>query len=103
MDRTSLDIDILRTLVTAQSLGGFNRAAQRIGRSQSAVSQQVSRLEDRLGKQIFRKEGRGLVPTEAGDMLLAYARRILDLTTKRWRRFAVLPWAAQSDSAYKWI
>src|SRR6201997_3701642 len=79
MDRTNLDIDILRTLTTAQSLGGFNRAAQRIGRSQSAVSQQVSRLEDRLGKQIFRKEGRGLVPTEAGDMLLAYARRILDL------------------------
>jgi DNA-binding transcriptional LysR family regulator len=79
MDRNNLDIDILRTLVTAQSLGGFNRAAQRIGRSQSAVSQQVSRLEDRLGKQIFRKEGRGLVPTEAGDMLLAYARRILDL------------------------
>lgn len=79
MDRTNLDIDILRTLVTAQSLGGFNRAAQRVGRSQSAVSQQVSRLEDRLGKQIFRKEGRGLVPTEAGDMLLSYARRILDL------------------------
>jgi len=79
MDRTNLDIDILRTLITAQSLGGFNRAAQRVGRSQSAVSQQLSRLEDRLGKQIFRKEGRGLVPTEAGDMLLAYARRILDL------------------------
>jgi DNA-binding transcriptional LysR family regulator len=79
MDQTNLDIDILRTLVTAQSLGGFNRAAQRVGRSQSAVSQQISRLEDRLGKPIFRKEGRGLVPTEAGDIILAYARRILDL------------------------
>jgi DNA-binding transcriptional LysR family regulator len=79
MDQTNLDIDILRTLITAQRLGGFNRAAQRVGRSQSAVSQQLGRLEDRLGKQIFRKEGRGLVPTEAGDMLLAYARRILDL------------------------
>jgi DNA-binding transcriptional LysR family regulator len=78
-DRTNLDIDILRTLVTAQRLGGFNRAAQRVGRSQSAVSQQISRLEDRLGKAIFRKEGRGLVPTEAGDIILAYARRILDL------------------------
>jgi DNA-binding transcriptional LysR family regulator len=79
MDGTNLDIDILRTLVTAQQLGGFNRAAQRVGRSQSAVSQQIRRLEERLGKEIFRKEGRGLVPTEAGDIVLSYARRILDL------------------------
>ena len=79
MDQIGLDIDILRTLVTAQQLGGFNRAAQRVGRSQSAVSQQVRRLEEQLGKQIFRKEGRGLVPTEAGDIVLSYARRLLDL------------------------
>lgn len=79
MDQIGLDIDILRTLVTAQQLGGFNRAAQRVGRSQSAVSQQVRRLEEQLGKQIFRKEGRGLVPTEVGDIVLSYARRLLDL------------------------
>src|SRR5260221_2476230 len=79
MDRTNLDTGILRTLVTAQQLGGFNRAAKRVGRSQSAVSQQVRRLEEQLGKPMFRKEGRGLVPTEAGDVILSYARRILDL------------------------
>jgi DNA-binding transcriptional LysR family regulator len=79
MYETNLDIDILRTLVTAQQLGGFNRAAQRVGRSQSAVSQQMRRLEEQLGKQMFRKEGRGLVPTEVGDVILSYARRILDL------------------------
>src|SRR5258707_10269797 len=79
MDRTNLDTGILRTLVTAQQLGGFNRAAQRVGRSQSAVSQQVRRLEEQLGKPMFRKERRGLVPTEAGDVILSYARRILDL------------------------
>ena len=76
---TNLDIDILRTLLTAQQLGGFNRAAQRVGRSQSAVSQQIRRLEEQLGKRLFRKEGRGLAPTEAGDAVLSYARRILDL------------------------
>jgi DNA-binding transcriptional LysR family regulator len=76
---TNLDIDILRTLVTAQQLGGFNRAAQRVGRSQSAVSQQIRKLEEQLGKRLFRKEGRGLIPTEAGDAVLSYARRILDL------------------------
>ena len=76
---TNLDTDILRTLVTAQQLGGFNRAAQRVGRSQSAVSQQIRKLEDQLGRPLFRKEGRGLALTEAGDVVLSYARRILDL------------------------
>ena len=79
MDEPNLDIDILRTLVTAQRLGGFKRAAQRVGRSQSAVSQQIRRMEEQLGKPMFRKEGRGLVPTEAGDVILSYARRILDM------------------------
>ena len=40
----NLDMDILRTLVAAQDLGGFNRAADQVGRSQSAVSQQVRTL-----------------------------------------------------------
>jgi DNA-binding transcriptional LysR family regulator len=75
----NLDIDVLRTLVAAQDLGAFNRAAKTVGRSQSAVSQQVSKLEDRLGLELFRKDGRGLVPTEAGEIVLGYARRIIDL------------------------
>lgn len=72
-------MDILRTLAAAQQLGGFNRAADQIGRSQSAVSQQIRRLEEQVGEPLFRKSGRGLVLTEAGDVMLAYARRILDL------------------------
>jgi DNA-binding transcriptional LysR family regulator len=76
---TNLDTDILRTLVTARQLGGFNRAAQQVGRSQSAVSQQIRRLEEQLGQPLFRKEGRNLAPTEAGDVVFSYARRILDL------------------------
>jgi DNA-binding transcriptional LysR family regulator len=79
MFQTNLDTDILRTLVTAQQLGGFNRAAQRVGRSQSAVSQQIRRLEEQLGQRLFRKEGRSLALTEAGDVVFSYARRILDL------------------------
>lgn len=79
MSRTNLDIDILRTLVTAQQLGGFNRAAKRVGRSQSAVSQQIRRLEEQLGNRLFRKEGRNRALTQAGDVMLSYARRILDL------------------------
>jgi DNA-binding transcriptional LysR family regulator len=79
MAEINLDIPILRTLVTAQDLGGFGRAAEQIGRSQSAVSLQMRKLERQLGEPLFRKQGRGLALTEAGDAVLAYARRILEL------------------------
>lgn len=79
MARINLDMDVLRTLVAAQQLGGFNRAADQIGRSQSAVSQQIRKLEEQVGEPLFRKQGRGLAPTEAGDVILGYARRILEL------------------------
>jgi DNA-binding transcriptional LysR family regulator len=72
-------MDVLRTLVTAQQLGGFNRAAKRVGRSQSAVSQQIRKLEEQVGQPLFRKQGRGLALTVAGEIVLGYARRILDL------------------------
>ena len=75
----NLDLDVLRTLVAAQRLGGFNRAAEQVGRSQSAVSQQIHRLEERIGQKLFRKRGRALEPTEAGEMVLSYARRLLEL------------------------
>ena len=76
---TNLDIDFLRTLASAEDLGGMNRAAERVGRSQSAVSQQMRKLEEKIGQRLFRKQGRGLVLTEPGELLLKYARRILAL------------------------
>lgn len=75
----TLDLAILRTLVAADHLGGFARAADRVGRTQSAVSLQLRRLEAQLGRKLFVKSGRGLVPTEAGEVLLAYAQRLLVL------------------------
>jgi DNA-binding transcriptional LysR family regulator len=79
MPRINLDIDVLRTLVAAYQLGGFNRAAEQVGRSQSAISQQIHKLEERIGQPLFRKQGRGLALTEAGEIILAYAHRMLDL------------------------
>src|ERR1700761_6250855 len=79
MGRINLDLDVLRTLIAAQDLGGFNRAADQVGRTQSAVSQQIRRLEGQLGQALYRKSGRGLALTEAGDVMLAYARKILEL------------------------
>ena len=75
----NLDMDVLRTLVTAQRLGGFNRAAEQVGRSQSAVSQQIHKLEERIGQPLFAKRGRALALTEAGETVLTYARRIVEL------------------------
>src|SRR5262249_36964461 len=79
MVRINLDMDVLRTLVTASDLGALNRAAEQVGRSQSAVSQQIRKLEEQVGQPLFRKNGRGLVLTETGDVVLGYARRILEL------------------------
>jgi DNA-binding transcriptional LysR family regulator len=79
MSLVNLDMDVLRTLVTAQRLGSFNRAASHIGRSQSAVSQQIRKLEEQVGESLFQKQGRHMVLTDAGEVILAYARRILDL------------------------
>ena len=75
--RTNLDLDTLRTLVVAHDLGGLAQAGDRLGRTPSAISLQMKRLRDDLGIAVFRKHGRGLVLTEAGEVALAYARRIL--------------------------
>ncbi|AVF39661.1 LysR family transcriptional regulator [Pandoraea apista] len=79
MPLPNLDMDALRTFLATQQLGSLNRAAERIGRSQSAVSQQMRKLEEQVGHPLFRRQGRGLVLTDAGDMILSYAYRILDL------------------------
>ncbi len=79
MQLANLDMDVLRTLAVAMDLGGFGKAAQRLGRSQSAVSLQMRKLEERVGRPLFRRQGRSLTLTDAGDVVLGYARRILEL------------------------
>jgi DNA-binding transcriptional LysR family regulator len=77
--RPAFDIDALRTILVGAELGSFARAAVQLGRSQSAVSMQLKRLEEQAGRALFQRKGRGLTPTEAGDALLSYARRIVEL------------------------
>jgi DNA-binding transcriptional LysR family regulator len=77
--KPTFDIDALRTMLVGTELGSFARAASQLGRSQSAVSMQLKKLEEQAGQPLLRRNGRGLVPTEAGDALLAYARRIIEL------------------------
>ncbi|MHC2003393.1 LysR substrate-binding domain-containing protein [Methylobacterium sp. CM6241] len=75
----NLDMDVLRSFVIGIDLGSFAKAASRLGRSPSAISLQLRKLEDQVGQQLVQKHGRGLVLTEAGEMMLGYARRLLDL------------------------
>src|SRR5262245_24640930 len=77
--RINLDLDTLRTLSVAHDLGGLAQAAENLGRTPPAISLQMKRLQDDLGTRLFRKRGRGLALTEAGEVALAYARRILSL------------------------
>ncbi|EPC4332075.1 transcriptional regulator LrhA [Enterobacter asburiae] len=73
----NLDLDLLRTFVAVADLNTFAAAAAAVCRTQSAVSQQMQRLEQLVGKELFARHGRNKLLTEHGIQLLGYARKIL--------------------------
>jgi len=73
----NLDMDCLRTFVSIATLGSHAKAAERVGRSMSAISLQIDRLEKRVGQQLFRKQGRRMVLSLAGEEFLGHAQTIL--------------------------
>ena len=79
MRRPTFDLDVLRTFVTGVEFNSFARAADRLGRSTSAVSAQLKKLEEQVGTPILAKSGRGLALTPTGETLLSHARRLLEL------------------------
>lgn len=79
MSQVMFDLDVLRSFSTGMALGSYARAADKLGRSTSAVSAQLKKLEAQAGTALFRKAGRGLELTDAGQTLLAYAHRLLEL------------------------
>ncbi len=74
-----LELELLRTFVAVVDGGGFTRAAERLHRTQSTVSQQLKRLEERLDTPLLERNTRRLTLTERGELLLGYARRLLTL------------------------
>jgi DNA-binding transcriptional LysR family regulator len=74
-----LDLELLRSFVSVVDTGGFTSAGERVHRTQSTVSQQIKRLEDTLGYPLLHRNGKQASPTEHGERLLSYARRILSL------------------------
>lgn len=74
-----MDIELYRTFLAISDSGSFTAAAQIVGRTQSAVSQQVKRLEDTLGQPLIDRVATPVTLTEYGKSLLRPAREILDM------------------------
>jgi DNA-binding transcriptional LysR family regulator len=77
-----LDLALLRSFVAVVECGSVLHAASRVGRSQSAVSMQMQRLEEEIGRPLFHRDGRTLRPNPAGEELLLHARRLLRLSNE---------------------
>ena len=74
-----LDTDQLRSFLAIVDTGSFTRAAERVHKTQSAVSMHMRRLEEQLGCELFLKHGRGVRLSGDGERLIDYARRMLQI------------------------
>ena len=83
-----LDFELLRAFVAVADCGGFHRAAGRLNLTQSTISQQVKRLELETKRPLFRRTTRNVALTDDGEMLLADARRLLQLEEAARHRLA---------------
>jgi DNA-binding transcriptional LysR family regulator len=83
-----IDIDQLRTFIAIAETGSFTRAAEIVHKTQSAVSMQMKRLEERLDRPVFARDGRASKLTEDGERLLDYARRIVKLNIEALAAFS---------------
>lgn len=81
----TFDLELLRTLVAVVDCGGFVAASRALYRTQSAISHQIQRLEERADISLFEKDGRCKRLTPSGEQLVGYARRILELNDEAYR------------------
>lgn len=77
-----LDLDQLQSFCAIADCGSFTEAARRVNKTQSAVSMQIKRLEERLGRPLLSREGRSVSLTNHGDILYARARRMLRINAE---------------------
>ncbi len=84
-----LPIDQLRSLVTIADTNSFTQAAEKLYRTQPALSLQIKKLEERVGTPLLERNGRNISVTEAGRVLVDYARRILELNEEALARLSV--------------
>lgn len=84
----NIDIDILRAFLTIYESGSFSHAAERLGRTQSTISQQIKKLEDILGHDVFLRNNRSVRLTTEGEVLLSYARKMVALNDEVFGRIS---------------
>lgn len=84
-----LELDVLRTFVAIADTGSFTTAANMVFRTPSAVSMQIKKLEDILGRAVFLRDARTVRLTQDGEMLLGYARRMLAINREAVSKFIV--------------
>jgi DNA-binding transcriptional LysR family regulator len=75
----NLDIDLLKTFLAVADTGSFTRAAEEVNKTQSAVSMQMKRLEELLGRPLFSRDGRTIRFSVDGERLIEYARRMVSM------------------------
>jgi DNA-binding transcriptional LysR family regulator len=78
-DNTNIPTEVLRTFVVVVEAGNFSQAGNVLGLTQSAISAQIRRLEQVVGREVFRRSAAGMHLTEHGKVVLSYARRILTM------------------------
>ena len=83
-----LDIALLRTFVAIVDTGGLTSAGKKVGRTQPAITHQIKRLEDNLGRSLFGCDRRHLTLTRDGEIFLGYARSLLRLNDEARTRFS---------------
>jgi len=104
-----LDPDLLRAFVLIVEGGSFTRAAERVGRTQSAVSMQIRRLEETLGQPLLMRTPRGVQPTPQGAWLVDRARAMLALNDEIVGNFRAPPMVGTvrlgtpDDYALNWL
>lgn len=110
MRPTGLDPDLLRAFVFIAEDGSFTHAAQRVGRTQSAVSMQIQRLETTLGQRLLtRGKGGTIQLTPHGQFLLHHARDLLTLNDRIWESFrspslqGTIRLGTPDDYALRWL
>ncbi len=82
-----LELDLLKTIVAIAETGNFSSAAEILFRTPSAVSMQVKRVEEMLGRPVFRRDSRSVTPTPEGQMILEHGRRLLALNNQMVKQF----------------
>src|SRR5215217_3235318 len=80
----NVDTSLVRAFVAVAETSGMTRAANVLSLTQAAVSQQIKRLEDSFGCQLFERDRRGMKLTDAGERLLAKAKRLLAVNDEIW-------------------